>query len=152
MTGYIRHFVDKKKPSKVDKRISFKADDKELFKRYMANMGKISNSLVINFVISCIMIRCINSKIKIINDEIKTNFHDKETPKPKIAYDCFSVISLDSDIKANDMYNPQVYFEEYQYRIKNNEKKNWLNKTFVVDLSDTDSENDSEPDSDADDN
>ena len=68
--------------------------------------------------------RYINSKIKIINDEIKTNFHDKETPKPKIAYDCFSVISLDSIIKANDMYYPQVYLQECQYRIKKNKKKN----------------------------
>ena len=53
----------------------------------------------------------INSKIKIINDEKKTNVHGKETPKQK-AYNCFSMITLDSIIKTNDSYYPQTFLEE----------------------------------------
>ena len=69
-----------------------------------------------------------------------------------LAHDCFSLISLDSIIKTNDMYYPQVYLEVCNYRIKKNKNKNWLNKTFASDLSDNepDSGTDTEPDSDAD--
>ena len=43
MIGYVRHFKnDKRKPSKVDIRMSLKADDKKLFKRYTEIWGKIN--------------------------------------------------------------------------------------------------------------
>ena len=32
-----------------------------------------------------------NSRISIINDEIKTNFHNNVEPKQKVAYNCFSL-------------------------------------------------------------
>ena len=49
--------------------------------------------------------------MKIFNDDITTNFHEKGIPKTKVAYDCFSLITLDSIIKVNDMYYPQVSLE-----------------------------------------
>ena len=126
MIGYVRHFEsDQRLPSKVDKRMSFKADDKKMFKRYTEIWEKINNLFGKEFDSKLYDEndkRYINSRIKIINGEIETNFHGKETSKPKIPYDCFSLITLYSIIKRNDKYYPQVFLEECKYRI-NSEKK-----------------------------
>ena len=72
----------------------------------------------------------------------------------EVAYDCFSLIALDSVIRRNDKYYPQTLLEKCKYRIKKSKKKNWINNNFASDLSDNKSNIgiDSEPDSDADDN
>ena len=44
-----------------------------------------------------------------------TNFHDKKMPKEKAPCKCFSIIMLDSVIKANKKYYPQTLLEECKY-------------------------------------
>ena len=63
-------------------------------------------------------------KIKIYDGEIETNFRGKETPKQKVAYDCFSLITLDSVIRRNNKYYPQTLFKKCKYRIKMSKTKN----------------------------
>ena len=63
-------------------------------------------------------VRYINSRISIINGEIKTDFYDNFNKKDqKVAYDCFSLIDLNSineSINENNNYvrYPQVYLED----------------------------------------
>ena len=90
MIGYVKHFkADKRILSKVDMRVSFKVDDKKLSKRYAEIWEKIDNLLGKGFGSKLYFNDdendkiYINSKIKIIDGEIKTNFHEKETPKKK---------------------------------------------------------------------
>ena len=57
----------------------------------------------------------IKTKIKIYADSIVTNFHIKEMPKRKAPCKCLSITKLDSVIKANKKYYPQIFLEECKY-------------------------------------
>ena len=141
--------------------MSFKTFDKKLFKIYTKIWKRISDLVgkelhnKLYYEGNKNNIRYINSKINIINDEIKTNFHNNVEQKQKVAYDYFSLIDLNSILRKNDdTCCLQVYLEDCQHRIKKKKKKRCLNKVFATDLSDNQpsSGTDSEPDSDADDN
>ena len=55
----------------------------------------------------------IKTKIKIYENSIVTNFHNKEIPKEKAPCKCLSVIIIISlVIKANKKYYPQSHLEE----------------------------------------
>ena len=44
-----------------------------------------------------------------------TYFHDKEIPKASSDYTCLAVITIDSALKRDDNYYPQVFLKEYKY-------------------------------------
>ena len=50
-------------------------------------------------------------KIKTHGDEV-TDFYDKEIPKVDSNYTCLGVISLDSALKNDESYYPQVFLKE----------------------------------------
>ena len=87
----------------------------------------------------------INTKIKLYNNDIKTNFHDKnnikEVPKENCAYKCLSLISLDSVIQTNKKYYPQKFLEECIYKLTYKKVKNIIISNF-----DSSSESDTESD------
>ena len=56
-------------------------------------------------------------KLKCYCDEV-TDFQDKEIPKSSSDYTCLAVISLDSALKEDENYHPQVFLKECKY-IKN---------------------------------
>ena len=45
-----------------------------------------------------------------------TNFHNKKVLKENVTYKCLSIIILDSVIKSNKKYYPQMYLEECKYK------------------------------------
>ena len=49
---------------------------------------------------------------------IKTSFDGGDIPKEKVEYVCISCISIDSVLKADRKYYPQVYLEQCKYKIK----------------------------------
>ena len=62
-----------------------------------------------------------DSRIKDIltfNDDMTINSYEKGIPKTNIGYDCFSLIILNSIIRADGTYHSQVYLEVCGYRIK----------------------------------
>ena len=61
------------------------------------------------------MINTSKTKIKIYADSIVTNFHNKKMPKEKSQCKRLLIIVLDSVIKANKKYYPQVFLEECKY-------------------------------------
>ena len=86
----------------------------------------------------------IKSKIKIYEDNVNTNFHDKKVPKENASYKCLSLIILDSVIKVKKKYHPQTLLEECKFEIKNTKMENLINNDLDPSLSDdeTDSETD----------
>ena len=56
----------------------------------------------------------LKTKIKSHGDEI-TDFSDKEIPKVDSDHTCLAVISLDSALKKDDNYYPQVFLKERKY-------------------------------------
>ena len=54
------------------------------------------------------------TKIKSHGDEV-TDFYDKKLPKVDSSHTCLTVISLDSAIKKDDNYYPQVLLKDRKY-------------------------------------
>ena len=54
------------------------------------------------------------TKIKSHGDEV-TDFHDKNIPKIDSNHTCLAVITLDSALKKDENYYPQVFLKECKY-------------------------------------
>ena len=54
------------------------------------------------------------TKIKFHGDEV-TDVYDKKVPKVDSNHTCLAVISLDSALKKDDNYYPQVLLKECKY-------------------------------------
>ena len=111
MIGYIKYFDDDKKT------MSFVADDAELLIKDTEIWNNIRGLINKNIDSEPVYNnKYINTKIKLYNNDIKTNFHDenniREVPKENCAYKCLSLISLDSVIQTNKKYYPQTFLEE----------------------------------------
>ena len=59
----------------------------------------------------------IKTKIKIYGDKVNTNFQSKKVPKENASYKCLSLIMLDSVIRVNKKYCPQILLEECKYEV-----------------------------------
>ena len=92
----------------------------------------------------------IKTKIKTYEDNITTNFYNKEeskkVPEEKIPHKCLSIIILDSVLYAYEKYHPQIFLEECKYMKENVKNKNYINKELK---SESDSNSDSDSDSDS---
>ena len=86
----------------------------------------------------------IKAKIKIYEDNITTNFHNKKGPKKvpeeKIPHKCLSITILDSVLYAYEKYHPQIFVEECKYAKENIKTKNYIDKELK---SESDSDSDS---------
>ena len=138
--GYIKYFDDDKKT------MSFLVDDAELLIKYTEIWNEIRDLINKKFDSDTVYNnRYINTKIKLYNNDIKTNFHDenniREVPKEKCAYKCLLLISLDSVIQTNKKYHPQTFLKECKYKLTNKKEKNLIISNF-----DSGSESDTESD------
>ena len=111
MTGYAR---------KIDENpaMSFKTNNKQLFKNYNEIWEKIEKSMKIDFESKPFYgddDKYIKTEIKIDAGSMVTYFHGKKMPKEKAPCKCLSMIMLDSVIKANKTYYPQTLLEECKY-------------------------------------
>ena len=80
-------------------------------------------------------------------DRVNTNFQDKKVPKENASYKCLSLIMLDSGIKVNKKYYPQILLEECKYVIRKNKMENLINDDLDLSSSD-ESDNESYNESD----
>ena len=80
------------------------------------------------------------AKIKSYQDKINTNFQCKKTPKEN-SYKCLSIITLESIIKANKKYHPQILLDECKYKVKNKKVENLINDDLELTSSDSESGN-----------
>ena len=77
---------------------------------------------------------------------IKTNFLDNDVPKENMHYTCTACFTIDSVMKMDKKYFPQVYFEECKYKIKKIQMPRFINAELDLD-SGSDSDDDSDSDS-----
>ena len=74
---------------------------------------------------------------------IKTNFLGDEIPKEGVHYACIACITIDSIMRMKQVNYPQVYLEEYKYKIKKIKMSKFINSELESE-SDTELEFDSE--------
>ena len=90
----------------------------------------------------------IKTKIKSYGDKVNTNSRSKKIPKENASYKCFSLMMLESVVRANKKYYPQRLLEECKYEIKKN-KMMIINDDFDSSSSDEfENESDNEADND----
>ena len=83
----------------------------------------------------------LTTKIKSHGDEV-TDFYNKEIPKVDSNNTCLAVISLDSALKKDENYYPQVFLKECKYI------ENKVNRHIVDDLESSSDDFDDSDDSD----
>ena len=93
----------------------------------------------------------IKAKVKEVNSVIKTNFLGDEIPEEGVHYACTACITIDSVMKIEKMNYPQVYLEEFKYKIKKIKMPEFINTELESESelkSDTDLQSKSELESD----
>ena len=68
----------------------------------------------------------IKTKVKTFSEVIKTLFGGNEIPKEIVEYACIPCISIDSLVKIDRKYYPQVYLEQCKYKVKKREMKSLI--------------------------
>ena len=69
-------------------------------------------------------------------------------PKEKAPCKCLSIVMIDSIIKANKKYYPQILLEECKYIQEKIKTENYINEDLEKSESDSDSNNETESDID----
>ena len=64
-------------------------------------------------------------------DRVNTNFQDKKVPKENALYKCLSLTMLDSVIRVNKKYSPQILLEECKYIIRKDKMENLINDDLI---------------------
>ena len=90
--------------------------------------------------------KCIKTKIRIYNDKINTNFYDNKRLKDNECCTCLSVILLDSLLKIDNDYYPQIILEECKYAMKKKKIMSTINEELNLDESDDEPDNSNESD------
>ena len=146
MTGYTKKFNE-------NATMSFRVNNKQLLKYYNKIWEKIEKLMSINFEGKPAYgddDKYIKTKIKIYANGIITNFHNKKMPKEKTPCKCLSTIIIDSVIKANKKYYPQILLEECKYVQGKIKTENYINGELEESESDSDSNDETESDIDND--
>ena len=68
----------------------------------------------------------IKIKIKTFSEVIKTIFE-------RVEYSCLACISIDSVLKVDKKYYPQVYLEQCKYKVKKREMKSFIDYEIELD-------------------
>ena len=93
----------------------FLIEDDDLLEKYSTVCDKVSADIKIEFDSQAVYSKkFLKTKIKSHCDEV-TDFYKKKIPKLEYNHTCLAVISLDSALKKDDNYYPQVFIEECKY-------------------------------------
>ena len=113
MGGYTKYFDN------GEKNMSFKIEDEIVYLKYTAIWKKIKKSLDIRFHTQPIYDgKYIKNKVKTFSSMINTLFSDNEIPKERNHYLCIPTLCNYSAVKVDKKNYPQVYLEQYKYKIK----------------------------------
>ena len=70
--------------------------------------------------------------MKTFSEVIKTLFDGGEIPNKRVEYTCIACISIDSVLKIDKKYYPQVYLEQCKHKVKKREMKSLID--YEIDL------------------
>ena len=133
MSGFIKYFEDGAKD------MSFTTEDEDIYVKYSEIWDKTKKLLKLKFSTNPIRDKkYIVTKLKIFDNVNKTTFTDDKIPKERNHYTCVAAMDIDSVLKIDKKVYPQVYFEQYKYKLK---------KRKPVDLIDAEIEISNESDS-----
>ena len=136
MIGCVKFFDD-------NKVMSSKVTDKKVLNKYNKIWEKVEELLNVEFESKPVYgedDKYIKAKIKSYKDKVNTNFQGKKAPKENLSYKCLS-ITLESIIKANKKYYPQILLDECKYKVKNEKVENLINDDLELTSSDNESDN-----------
>ena len=146
MTSYIYKFKVKKAKITTTT-MSLMVKDKQLFRNYNKVWEKIESLMRKKIDRKPFYGNDDNKYIKIrteiFKNSIITNFHNKKVPEEKIPYKCLLIIVLDSVIKTDNKYYPQIFLEECVY--KQQKQKQQKQKNYIPEELKPESESDSDP-------
>ena len=113
MNGYIKYLENE------GKNMSLLIKNNEIWERYEDISNVIKNKLNIKFHSQPIYgNKCLKSKVRNFDGDIKTNFLGNDLLKENTYYTCIACITIDFIIKMNKKNYPQIYLEECKYKIK----------------------------------
>ena len=69
----------------------------------------------------------IKTKVREFGSVAKTNFLSDVMTKENVNYACKACITIDSVMTMKNMNYPEVYYEEYKYKIKNIQISKFIN-------------------------
>ena len=123
MSGWIKYFENDAK------NMSFKIEDEMVYVKYNNIWNKIKDLL------SGIRLQrepiygdsYIKTKVKTFSEVIKTISDGNKIPEERVEYTCLACIIIDSVLKVDKKYYPQVYIEQCKYKVKKREMKSFIN-------------------------
>ena len=83
-------------------------------------------------------IKYLKTKVTEYEGTIKTNFLGNGMPKENMHYTCIACITIDSVIKMDKKYFPQVYLEECKCKIKKIQTSRFINIELDLDSESND--------------
>ena len=105
--------------------MSFVIKDDYVLNKYNEIWDKIKETLNMEFNSMPVCDeKYMKAKVKEFNGAIKTNFLGDKVPKENKHYGCIACITIDSVMKIEKKNYPQVYLEEWKYRMKKAKMKN----------------------------
>ena len=122
MNGYIKYFENS------GKNMSFSIKDDNALDKYNRIWDNIKEKLNIKFHSMLVYNETyIRAKVREFDSKIKTNFLGDETPKENMHYTCIAWITIDSVMRMDKKYYPQVYLEQCKYRWKKIQMSRFIN-------------------------
>ena len=121
MSGWIKYL------EKGGKNMSFKIEADEVYVKYNSIWNKIKK-LLGNTKLSSDVIyddQYIKAKVKTFK-MVKTLFDNDEIAEERVDYECIPCISVDSILKIEKKWYPQVYLEQCKYKMKKRKVKNLI--------------------------
>ena len=129
--GYIKYFEN------GGKNMSFKIEDDDVYIKCNQIWNKIKELVGVKFYSEPIYEdKYIKTKVKTFSSAVNTLFSGDEIPKESVQHTYISCISIDSILRANKKNYPQVYLEQYKYKMKKRELKSFID--YEVDISSED--------------
>ena len=144
MNGCIKYFEN------GGKNMSLTIKDDKVWNKYDKIWDVIKDNLGIKFHSEPVSeYKYLRLKVREFEGIIKINFLDNSVPKENMHYTCIACITIDSVIKIDKKYFPQVYLEEFKYKIKKIQMPRFINTELKSGLdSDSDSEVEAESEND----
>ena len=134
MNGYIKYFEN------GGKNMSFMIKDDKVWDKYDKIWNVIKDKVGSTFHSKPVYeYKYLRTKVREFDGVIKTKFLGNGVPKEKMYYTCIACITIDSVMRMDKKYFPQVHLEECKYRIKKIQMARFINAELNSD-SDSDSE------------
>ena len=137
MNGCIKYFEN------GGKNMSFMIKDDKAWDKYDQIWNVMKDKIGIKFHSEPVCeYEYLRTKVREFDGVIKTNILGNGVPKENMHYTCIACITIDSVMRMDKKYFPQVYLEECKYKIKKIQMPRFINAELK---SDSDSDSEAEP-------